>query len=109
MGEWCNIFSSLRQHVIQTYSLCVLDRSPFTTYTRLFGAQSFHALSLGRAGVAELVDAQVLGTCGAIRGGSIPSARTTCAKIGCAIEKRQSAVGMQNWRVEGHGSYRNKK
>ena len=57
----------------------MLDRSPFTTYTRRFGAQSVHALALGRAGVAELVDAQVLGTCGAIRGGSIPSARTTCA------------------------------
>jgi hypothetical protein len=44
------------------------------------GAALTRAWRIGSAGVAELVDALVLGTSGESRGGSSPSARTTQAR-----------------------------
>ena len=46
------------------------------------------------AGVAELADAQVLGACGEIRGGSSPSARIFLSGCGCGGGRRVFRVAV---------------
>src|SRR3546814_4854893 len=53
------------------------------------GRDVIHRPSAASAGVAELVDGLVLGTSGAIRGGSSPSARTSV----CAAQRASPTIG----------------